>query len=683
MDHLEDDGDVQRCGGCARKFERKAALIAHSHICQKRIAACNRVEQNHLAATMNKDNVTAVVPLVTGSPLSCSKKPIPKPSLEKKIGIQVRMNYCKSGIGSPSHIPSHMRSSSSRSVLGDESDIEATSTDGRDMFYHQGDKHTIGLKGSSVLEQFFNKTNQCRSSERVEKVNSYLNDSANRIDNVQSYEFSTCKRSTVLRSNLGKNKNLESKCLQLRTALENGVVDNSRKKKKDKDVENLVYFDGNMDNTSESNTSGLSSLSSQITPLVDKGYVCEVEQSIEIKNINISRSLENTPKTEADSTSNGGLHMTFNTRTYKENIKFSPPNDTACEEVSTSIISDDMSHLDSNLNAEPICFNDDEISVDLKPVSLFQDESKRFIQDSELENTISILTRNQLKAICKDDILPSGEENISPASDMKNTKEAIAEVNAKTKELMKKRFKKYVDEERSACCLCKKKFKKKTELYTHMAFHTRWKRYKCMFNGCTFQSFSMSACKRHTKTHKKDNSEESIICPVGIIDPRKWNLRIFDNSRKSSQKINQSTKGTIVKRTRQTVPKQSLKDTVKIPKKTLNSTLSEKKKPKLKCKVESEKGKRKGTKLSAKANTKQKLLTDFKTFSALSKLNLRKAQLAKNKNTSIRCLENKEAVKRLPKKSRSSYVENEIIGANTPQSFGMLFYFKVLVSCLM
>lgn len=669
MDHLEDDGDVQRCGGCARKFERKAALIAHSHICQKRIAACNRVEQNHLAAATNNDSALAVVP-VTVSPLSCSKKPIPKPSLEKKIGIQVRMNYCKSNIGSPSHTSSHLRSS--RSVLGDESDIEASSTDGKDVFFHQGDKDIIGSKGSSVLEQFFNKSSKCRSSERVDKVNSYLNDSANRMDNVHSYEISTCKRSTVLRNNLGKNKNLESKCLELRTALENGVVDNSISNKRDKDVESSAYFDGNMDNTSESNTSGLSSLSSHITPLVDKGYVCEVEQSIEIKNINISRSLENSPKTEADSTSNGGLHLTFNTRTYKENIKFSPPKDTTCGEVSTSIISDDMSLLDPNLNVESSCFNDDEVSVDLKPVNLFQDESKGFIQGSELENTISILTRNQLKAICKDDILPPGEENSSSVCDTKSSKEAIAEVNAKTKELMKKRFKKYVDEERNKCRLCKKKYKKEEDVYNHLSIHTRWKRYKCMFNGCSFQSFYIASCSRHIKIHKKENSEESIISLVGIIDPKKWNVRLLDNTKKNTLKKSYGTKSTVVKQKRETTNKKSLENKNKMPKKALNSIVSEKKKPKLKCKVEFRNVKQKGTKLLAKPSTKQKLLTDFKTFSALTKLNIKKAQLAKKNNSSLRSLKSiKETVNRLPKKSKSGNGENGIISANTPQSPGM------------
>ncbi|XP_017788542.1 PREDICTED: zinc finger protein 800 [Habropoda laboriosa] len=40
MDHLESDTELQRCGGCGKRFDRKAALSAHSQYCQRRVAAC-------------------------------------------------------------------------------------------------------------------------------------------------------------------------------------------------------------------------------------------------------------------------------------------------------------------------------------------------------------------------------------------------------------------------------------------------------------------------------------------------------------------------------------------------------------------------------------------------------------------------------------------------------------------
>ncbi|XP_035743696.1 zinc finger protein 800-like isoform X1 [Vespa mandarinia] len=41
MNHLETDSEIQRCGGCGKKFDRKAALFSHSQHCQRRIAAYN------------------------------------------------------------------------------------------------------------------------------------------------------------------------------------------------------------------------------------------------------------------------------------------------------------------------------------------------------------------------------------------------------------------------------------------------------------------------------------------------------------------------------------------------------------------------------------------------------------------------------------------------------------------
>ncbi|XP_076234025.1 LOW QUALITY PROTEIN: uncharacterized protein LOC143178963 [Calliopsis andreniformis] len=40
MDHLESDSELQRCGGCGKRFDRKAALSSHSQYCHRRVAAC-------------------------------------------------------------------------------------------------------------------------------------------------------------------------------------------------------------------------------------------------------------------------------------------------------------------------------------------------------------------------------------------------------------------------------------------------------------------------------------------------------------------------------------------------------------------------------------------------------------------------------------------------------------------
>lgn len=46
------------CGGCGRRFERKAALHSHSQMCLKRIALCNTIKENNLKQAQDVKNET-------------------------------------------------------------------------------------------------------------------------------------------------------------------------------------------------------------------------------------------------------------------------------------------------------------------------------------------------------------------------------------------------------------------------------------------------------------------------------------------------------------------------------------------------------------------------------------------------------------------------------------------------
>ncbi|KAG6802618.1 zinc finger protein [Apis mellifera caucasica] len=43
IDHLESDTELQRCGGCGKRFDRKAALSAHLTYCHRRVAAYENI----------------------------------------------------------------------------------------------------------------------------------------------------------------------------------------------------------------------------------------------------------------------------------------------------------------------------------------------------------------------------------------------------------------------------------------------------------------------------------------------------------------------------------------------------------------------------------------------------------------------------------------------------------------
>ncbi|RZB39332.1 uncharacterized protein BDFB_010233, partial [Asbolus verrucosus] len=60
MNNFEGDKDLQMCGGCGKRFERKAALHSHSQMCTKRIAVCNTIKENNLKtkSAENKGKLT-------------------------------------------------------------------------------------------------------------------------------------------------------------------------------------------------------------------------------------------------------------------------------------------------------------------------------------------------------------------------------------------------------------------------------------------------------------------------------------------------------------------------------------------------------------------------------------------------------------------------------------------------
>ncbi|CAD1475190.1 unnamed protein product, partial [Heterotrigona itama] len=89
IDHLESDTELQRCGGCGKRFDRKAALSAHLQYCHRRVAAyesttkvkkVNKVPSNSVpnentivnsgsnsATQINNTNVTSIHVAAIGS----------------------------------------------------------------------------------------------------------------------------------------------------------------------------------------------------------------------------------------------------------------------------------------------------------------------------------------------------------------------------------------------------------------------------------------------------------------------------------------------------------------------------------------------------------------------------------------------------------------------------------------
>ncbi|XP_015119794.1 uncharacterized protein LOC107043012 [Diachasma alloeum] len=81
MAHLESDGELQRCGGCGKRFDRKAALLSHSQICQKRIAACS---DGAARARRQQKASEIVLETSTSSPITTGRVPVPEGTVSVK-----------------------------------------------------------------------------------------------------------------------------------------------------------------------------------------------------------------------------------------------------------------------------------------------------------------------------------------------------------------------------------------------------------------------------------------------------------------------------------------------------------------------------------------------------------------------------------------------------------------------
>ncbi|KAJ3640783.1 hypothetical protein Zmor_027325 [Zophobas morio] len=83
MNNFEGDKDFQMCGGCGKRFERKAALHSHSQMCVKRIAVCNSIK-NVKSAKEKKEKVEESEVKLKGAARRKQSVPVIMPTAPKE-----------------------------------------------------------------------------------------------------------------------------------------------------------------------------------------------------------------------------------------------------------------------------------------------------------------------------------------------------------------------------------------------------------------------------------------------------------------------------------------------------------------------------------------------------------------------------------------------------------------------
>uniref|UniRef100_A0A1B6C4W1 C2H2-type domain-containing protein n=1 Tax=Clastoptera arizonana TaxID=38151 RepID=A0A1B6C4W1_9HEMI len=519
MEHFESDLELQRCGGCGRRFERKAALMSHSQICLKRITAYNRFQKEPESQT--KCQTVSTPPT----------KPVPKIQSEKKIGIQVRMNYCKTGTRTQSEERRSAR-------IGDESDVEAASVDGKYApSSHSSLKDSCEVASNSGIDQFLQR-NMMEPPKSIDKVKVYLNnvinDKKEGLTMVHNNEFE-CK------PKFGK---LEAKCLQLRKVLENDCsvvlkdiktvcVSPTKKAIKENDHEELT--ETVVDLTS----------SEEIQDVLNPQDVADKEEVSEDANKVIPEDIEHTPSEYVPSMKETVLNQVDSSSIYSDNSveivydqmsmlnnesSIAESNDNTSMEVGSTeeemFTSQSTEELPIDQN-EIIQINDEtsETSVSskenhLEPSSPEENHVKEFLA----ENTISILTRHQLRAIYNDDLkvdmAKTKETQVNTTHTLKFNKE-----HKKALAIVQKKLVKYMQLNILQCKICLKRYRTITSLRNHVAEHAGWKRFQCLEPDCTYKSFFKKQCISHLlKDHLKPNDKDLVSEMVCEIEPSEWKL---------------------------------------------------------------------------------------------------------------------------------------------------------------
>ncbi|XP_043250988.1 zinc finger protein 800 [Colletes gigas] len=77
MNHLESDTALQRCGGCGKRFDRKAALSAHSQYCHQRVAANGNISKIRKTNKVSPDCISSNVVVALESSEICNSNETP------------------------------------------------------------------------------------------------------------------------------------------------------------------------------------------------------------------------------------------------------------------------------------------------------------------------------------------------------------------------------------------------------------------------------------------------------------------------------------------------------------------------------------------------------------------------------------------------------------------------------
>lgn len=456
MNNFEDDLELQMCGGCGRRFERRAALNSHSQICQKRIAVQNNIKACRPSAstsTTTSSRITSTKVL----PVSTDRQHLPHTDNTKNDSTCVESNTSRLTLLSVLSESMQSTTSGTKSVttpspspvsLDVSNQLLATAPSAS---YHRT-RHCSGSWSDSIKKDIPEKRieiqirrDYCKTGTGAGTMSSVLG-VGGPSSQQQDYNSETNENALSYDDTGEGNDHDEVSNISNEDCEDHGGLYQP--------TEPDTCFSEKGPHLSYGKLNGISVCS--FTETIEKETIKKEEQTVDATLIDLVPAVRNVKDDESSTHSLQDTDLDSNSNQSEENTGVTDRKNT------TNFMT----------------------FIDEQSTAVSQATDRGVGQDSA--GSAAVAEVNELQGERGNSLDEKGNESV-PA--------AITKKEDQFSPVMENRMQSMINIRRLQCLPCQKKFNKLTNLRRHVAVHIGWNRYQC--TECTFKCFSKYDCVTH------------------------------------------------------------------------------------------------------------------------------------------------------------------------------------------
>lgn len=485
MNNFEGDLELQMCGGCGRRFERRAALNSHSQICQKRIAVQNNIKaarrtppSTSTANTSNRITSTKILPVSTDRHLQRTENTKNDSTcVESNPSRLTPLSVLSESMQSNASGMKSIVTTSPSPVPLDISNQQIASSSSAS--YHRT-RHCSGSRADTTKKDVPEKRIEIQIRRDYCKTQS----GAGGVSSVSelggpSYQEEDCNSETdenpMSYDDTGEGSNHDDEVNSLNEDCEghSGLYQSTEP--------DPHLSCGNLDGSIGINVFGF-------TEATESDAIKMDEETVDGAHVNPVPAVRNIDDDGSSIQSLQDIDLNSNTNRSEAYSDATVKKKTDTHISNFMIFSENKSTFVRQASDDRIS-QDFTSSAALSDISEVQDEVKKAVDGQGNESAPSAITKK--------------EEQFSPV--MENQMQSMINVR------------------RLQCLPCQKKFNKLTNLRRHVAVHIGWNRYRC--TECTFKCFSKYDCVAHVnKMHLRMGEHDKAQTMVEYIVPQITNI---------------------------------------------------------------------------------------------------------------------------------------------------------------